>query len=168
MFSLLLKDLISDFYFIPFRKLKSGTTDIYKVYKKLVRKKHRLFKNKLLGNLIENEKKNPKDFWNTVTTLLKSNKGDTSEDVSPDTWIQHFKSLLNMNYADNFPRNDIFNCFGLNNTILNGSISADEIRKSINSLKNGKSSGPDGISNEMLKIPPSSLLKNLLFYSILF
>ena len=97
-------------------------------------------------------KKNPKYFWDTVNTLLKSNKGDTSEDVSPDTWIQHSKSLLNMNYADNFPRNDIFNCFDLNNTLLNGSISADEIRKSINCLKNGKSSGPDGISNEMLKI----------------
>ena len=80
----------------------------HKVYKTLVRKKHRLFKNKLLGNLIENEKKNPKDFWKTVNTLLKSNKGDTSKDMSPDTWIQHFKSLLNMNYADNFPRNDTF------------------------------------------------------------
>ena len=66
--------------------------------------------------------------------------------------MQHFKSLLILDYTDNFPRNDIFNCFGLNNTILNGSISANEIRKSINSLKNGKSSGPDGISNEMLKI----------------
>ena len=57
-----------------------------------------------------------------------------------------------MDYADNFPRNDIYNCFGLNNTPLNCSISVDKIRKSINSLKNGKSSGPDGISNEMLKI----------------
>ena len=57
-----------------------------------------------------------------------------------------------MDYADNFPRNDIYNCFGLNNTPLNDTISVDEIRKSINSLKNGNSSGPDGISNEMLKI----------------
>ena len=40
-----------------------------------------------------------------------------------------------MDYADNFPRNDIFNCFGLNNSPLNGSITVDEIRKSINSLK---------------------------------
>ena len=74
--------------------------------KKLVRKKHRLFKNKLLGNLIENEKNNPKDFWNTVNTLLKSNKGYTTQDVYPDTGIQYFKSLLNMDYADNFPRNE--------------------------------------------------------------
>ena len=105
-----------------------------------------------MGNLIDNEKKHPEDFWNTVNTLLKSNKGNTTQDVSPDTWIQHFKSLLNMDYADNFPRNDIYNCLGLNNTPLNCSISVAEIRKSINSLKNGKSNGPDGISNEMLKI----------------
>ena len=83
-------------------------------------------------------KKNPEDFWNTVNTFLKRTKGDTSQDVSPDSWIQHFKSLLNMDYANNFPRNDIFNCFGLNNTILNGSIIADEIRKSINSLNKKK------------------------------
>ena len=131
----------------------------HKLYKRLVRKKHRLFKNELLSTLMENEKKNPKGFWNTVKTLLKSNKGDTSQDVSPDTWIQHFKSLLNMDYADNFPRNDIFYCFGLNNSPLNGSITVDEIRKSVNSLtnvndgiSNAKSSGPDGNSNEMLKI----------------
>ena len=118
--------------------LRSKKIYEHKLYKRLVRKKHRHFKNKLLGNLIENEKTNPKDFWNTINTLLKCNKGDTSQDVSPDAWIQHFKSLLNMDYADNFPRNDIFNCFGLTNSPLNGSITVDEIRKSINSLKNGE------------------------------
>ena len=50
--------------------LRSKIFYAHKVYK-LVRKKHRLFKNKLLGNLIENDKKNPKDFWNTVNTLIK-------------------------------------------------------------------------------------------------
>ena len=49
--------------------------------KTLLRKKHRAFQNKLLGNLMGNEKKNPKDFWNTVNTLLKTNKGDASQDI---------------------------------------------------------------------------------------
>ena len=124
----------------------------HKLYKRLVRKKHRAFKNKLLSNLMENEKKNPKDFWNTVNTLLKTNKGDASQDISSDIWIEHFKSLLNIDYSGNFPRNDSINCSGLNNSILNASITANEIQKSINSLKNGKSCGLDGISNEMLKI----------------
>ena len=116
----------------------------HKLYKRLVRKKQRLFKNKLLGNLIENEKKNPKDFWNTVNTVLKIIKV-IHQKTFPQ--VQHLKSLLNMDYVDNFPRNDVFNCFGLNNSPLNGSITVDEIQKCINSLKNGKSSGPDGISN---------------------
>ena len=78
----------------------------HEVYKQLVRKKHRLFKNILLENLKENEKKNLKDFWNTVNNLLKNNKSDPSRDVSPDTWIQHFKSLLNMEYTDKFLKID--------------------------------------------------------------
>ena len=52
------------------------------------------------------KKKNPKYFWNTVNTLLKTNKGDASQDISSDIWIEHFKSLLNMDYSGNFPRND--------------------------------------------------------------
>ena len=105
----------------------------------------------------------------TSIIIKQSNKGDTSQDVSLDTWIQHFKSLLNMDYADNFLRNDIFNCFGLNNSPLNGSITIDEIRKSINSLKNVKSSGPDGISNKMLKISSQFFIEEfvVLFYFIL-
>ena len=87
---------------------------------------------------MENTKKNPNDFWNTVNTLLKSNKGDASKDISSDTWIQHFKSLLNMEYAGNLSKDDFSNCFGLNNTTLNPSITAVEIQKPINSLKNGK------------------------------
>ena len=40
-----------------------------------------------------------------------------------------------MPYTNNFSRDNIFNFYGLNNTNLNVSISVDELRKSINSLK---------------------------------
>ena len=36
--------------------------------------------------------------------------------ISSDIWIEHFKSLLNMDYSGNFPRNDSKNCSGLNNS----------------------------------------------------
>ena len=56
----------------------------------------------------------------------------------PDTytWIEHFKSPLNMDYTNNFPKIDILNFFGLDDTILNVPISIQELRKSINRLKN--------------------------------
>ena len=53
---------------------------------------------------------------------------------------------------------------------LDNIITDKEITVGINSLKNGKSAGPDGISNEMLKCGQHILLRplNRLFNSVLF
>lgn len=45
---------------------------------------------------------------------------------------------------------------------MNFDITAEEILKAVKSLKNGKSSGTDGISNEMLKVDMYVKLFNLI------
>ena len=68
-----------------------------------------------------------------------------------------------MDYTYNFSTDNIFNFYALNNVNLNVSISVDELRKSINCLKNGNSSGLYGISNEMLKISSQFFIEEFAF-----
>ena len=61
---------------------------------------------------------------------------------------------MNIEYSDNFngSSNEEYFIEGLDNTILNGGISPEEVLNSVKGLKNGKSCGTDGISNEMLQL----------------
>ena len=81
--------------------------------------------------------------------LKTNNRNDTFQiqNIEPDTWKEYFQSLLfnndlpRLNYID-FIENTINN---EQNIVLNSEITRDEILKSINKLKNGKSQGKDGI-----------------------
>ena len=125
-----------------------------KLYNKLIRKKHRQFKGKMLSGLLESEKKNPKEFWNSVNELMEKQKSDPSADITPEKWVDYFKSLMNIDYSDNFTGSSNEDYFkeGLDNTILNGDISSEEVLKGVKGLKSGKSCGTDEISNEMLQL----------------
>ena len=61
---------------------------------------------------------------------------------------------MNIEYSDNFngSSNEEYFIEGLDNTILNGDISLEEVLNSVKGLKNGKSCGTDDISNEMLQL----------------
>ena len=125
-----------------------------KLYNKLIRKKHRQFKAKMLSGLLESEKKNPKEFWKSVNELMEKQKSDPSADISSEKWVDYFKSLMNIDYSDNFTGSSNEDYFkeGLDNTILNGDISSEEVLKGVKGLKSGKSCGTDEISNEMLQL----------------
>ena len=81
-------------------------------------------------------------------------KKDPSAEISSEKWVEHFKSIMNTEYSDNFngSSNEEYFIEGLDNTILNGDISPEEVLNSVKGLKNGKSCGTDGISNEMLQL----------------
>ena len=97
-----------------------------KVYRQIIKKKHRHYKNKVLNDLLENEKKNPKDFWSTVNNLISKHKSDPSEDIAPDSWINPFKSLFNMDYRNNFDQDERnTELQHLNNGILNKKITVE-------------------------------------------
>ena len=108
----------------------------------------------MLSGLLESEKKNPKEFWKSVNELMEKQKTDPSADISPEKWVEYFKSLMNIEYPNNFSdslNNDNY-IEDLDNTILNGDISPEEVLKGAKGLKGGKSCGIDEISNEMLQL----------------
>ena len=119
--------------------------DRRKHFKKTCYIKKRLFQHNKRQELLKNSKC-PKTFWQMLKT---NNRNDTFQiqNIEPDTWKEYFQSLLfnndlpRLNYID-FIENTINN---EQNIVLNSEITRDEILKSINKLKNGKSQGKDGI-----------------------
>ena len=70
---------------------------------------------------------------------MGKSKTDPSEDKAPDTWINHFKSLFNIDYATNFdPKLNTTQFQYLDNAILNKAISAEEVKKSNKGIKEWK------------------------------
>ena len=147
------------------RHLRAKIYHEKKVYRKIIRKKHRHYKNKVLNDLLENEKKTPIDFWSTVNNLISKHKSDPSEDIAPDSWINHFKYLFNMDYRKNFEQDERnIELQHLNNGILNKKITVEEVSESIIVLKNGKAFGCDNISNGMLKVSAQFFIDDFAFY----
>ena len=107
----------------------------------------------MLSSLLESEKRIHKEFWNCVNELMEKQKTDPSAEISSGKWVEHFKSIMNIEYSDNFSgsSNEDYFTEGLDNTILNGDISPEEILNGVKGLKNGKLCRIDGIFNEMLQ-----------------
>ena len=85
----------------------------------------------MLSGLLESEKKNPKEFLKSVNELMEKQKTDPSADISPEKWVEYFKSLMNIEYPNNFSdslNNDNY-IEGLDNTVLNGDFSPEEVLK---------------------------------------
>ena len=76
---------------------------------------------------------------------------------------------MNIEYSDKFygSSNEAYFIEGLDNTILNGDISPEEVVNSVKGLKNGKLCGTDGISNEMLQLSVPVLANAYIFSHIL-
>lgn len=124
---------------------------------KLIRKKHRLFKNGLMKKILESENNNPSEFWKSVNQLKCKVQEDPSANISPNEWVDYFKKLINIKHVNKYKDMDEYlgnskNSKTFNTEILNADISTEEVLKAVKELKYGKSSGPDGILNEMLKI----------------
>jgi len=61
-----------------------------KEFNKLTRKKHRLFRNKIINNILEVEKQNSSDFWNTIKSLTGKSSPDPSFNISHQEWRDYF------------------------------------------------------------------------------
>jgi hypothetical protein len=136
-----------------------------KQYNKLRKKAFRVYKANLLTKLEQLEEHDPKQFW-ALLDDLKGNKTERnpSPNITNTDWFNHFNNLntlpdkiikLEERYKQllqNKPA--IFNelCY---------SISSSEIAKAIHSLKNGKATGVDGISNEMIKVAHPYILPSV-------
>ena len=114
-----------------------------------IRQKAKYNHNKNEGQRLENiAKTQPKKFWKSVKKCYTKSKS-SNEDITLEKLHDHFKTLLgdipdtnNLN-EEEFP--------GPNNDELDAMITEQEIRKAVFKQKNGKSSGPDDISAEIIK-----------------
>ena len=128
-----------------------------RAFRKLTREKKRKYRENVVKNMNLSQGRG-KIFWKSLDKLNTiTNKNQCIEQISIDSWREHFKSI----YCDvNKP------CYPPNSTIegpLDYEITIEELSKASYVLKNDKSCGIDMISNEMLncifKKHPQILIK---------
>ena len=125
----------------------------------LVKRTAHKFKEQLLDKINSLESNNPKDFWSMVNSMKEAKQNNIIDSISPQIWFNLFKKLNSVsNVIDKNLEKEIESV--INNKkdfskksveILDQSITKSEIVKASRKLKNGKSTGFDGISNEMIK-----------------
>ncbi|XP_013384075.1 uncharacterized protein LOC106154306 [Lingula anatina] len=121
-------------------------------YKQLIKRKKREHKDFLLKRLLENEEKNPKEFWEVFKNLKE--KETRHNLISPDIWLKHFHQLCgiapNENNIIDAPLKEMERQEGI--PILDSAITCHEVKNALKKLKSGKAAGEDAIKNEMLKV----------------
>ena len=153
-------------------------------YKKLLKQKQRCFRDNLVGRLVNMANTNPSEFWRILDTLKNFNnsKISHSNNIEPDEWFQHLKTLASKTIESNEERKGILDeLSNLENSthndyqeILNKTITISEVKSIIKQLKNRKSRGDDLVINKMLKfgvnrlVPALTKLFNLVLESGIF
>ena len=113
------------------------------------------------------ESKDPKSFWKTIKSFTK--KQVDHSNISPRSWMDYFKGLFNVKSTNidtaflDYVQSALPTLDNISQTgPLDYEISFKELEMSNKKLKNGKSAGPDGIINEMVKFGGSTLHRTLL------
>ena len=117
-----------------------------------VKKKNRQYKAKILNNLVDMEKTNPREFWKLIDRF-KNDGGTPSEksgNISPEDWTNYFSRLLNNNKVDCTVDDCEFLHFSCTN-ITDYQIGTCELQSAMKTLRNNTISELDRISNELLK-----------------
>ena len=131
--------------------LRKQFNDLKRDYKKLCKHKAQMLTNNMLEELEKLDENNDnRGFWNK---LKKINDESNPSDISDDEWSKHFEKICNSPGSKDSLANlpDPVDLFEESKVILDYDISLIEISNAIKKLSNGKASGPDNISNEMLK-----------------
>ena len=145
--------------------------DRKKEYKKTVRRKRRAFKFAEMRKIEKLRNKRPKDFW----ALFRHRKAAKGEELSLEEFYNHFRNLANdINIVNNEEAEQFCtsNDFNKNDPVfeeLDSSITAAEVEKCMNSLKQGKACGTDNLLNEYFLEAGDILLSHItdLFNAIL-
>ena len=132
------------------QKLRIDYFTVKKQYKRLIKKKHREYKNNIFQKIQSLDPNLKGDFWKLLDALRKS-KTKESNNISSEEWISHFKNLLFDNNQQNIELNTLSHDVNNEAENLNNNITVKEIHEHISKLKMNKATGLDGIHNEMLK-----------------
>ena len=127
-------------------------------YKSVCRKAEKQYRQHLTKQLLNIEQNNPKQFWDIINKMNNwgKEKLDETDAISPSTWHQYFKSLLNITNPGKHSHDNVIGNppwkYKSFDPIIDGRITTTEIKEALNKLKTNKSPGPDGILAEYLKI----------------
>ena len=138
-------------------ELKLMLKQAAKEYKKLIKSTARAYYDGIHASLRNLKSNNPREYWQKVNRCSQSEKQHCQ--CSLDELAQHFKDL-NVNVAPTLaPGSEI----DLNQAdpILNQPFTTEEIHKIVQSLKNNKAPGVDGVINEFIKHCPREMLSIL-------
>ena len=125
--------------------LKQQLTLSKKKLKKMVQKNKREYKNAIIVKM-NYSKKESKTFWKLLDKLDKKKDNVFREEISEERWVSYFKSISNT-------KEGATNIIPPNTEAkgkLDYEISDEEIKLGCYILRNGKASGYDSISNEMI------------------
>ena len=141
-----------------------------KEHKRLEKFKQKQFTDNLFDELQSMHSKDPRAYMNLVKAL-RDNKHDRSkpsdlQEIQPDTWFEHFSSLLGKKIDKSeteIQMEDYIKC-NIDNLCseLDEPFSKTELLVCIKNLKNNKASAFDMIKNEMLKLSAETLHKPIL------
>ena len=129
-------------------------------YRRKCKQEQNHYKNNINKELYNNMSKDPKSFWGQLNKLNKSSNLNNSEDITnKDDFLKFFQTLNKYESSKNNLFDDgiltklaeLSTNITNDNSYFNDPISADKILKAVKSLKNGKSTSSDLISNEMIK-----------------
>ena len=155
-----------------------------KAYRACKQRKKRQFRQHCQNKIDQTFKTNPSNIWNVIDDINKRNK--VHSEPSAKEFLKHFTDLSKPQYSpdfnyqyefeakeflqnyDNGSINDIL-ADPLEYEILNSNFTVEEILKSIESLKKGKSTGCDKIPAEFIQCCKDNLVNditNILNYAI--
>ena len=133
-----------------------------KLYRKLVKQQQGKEKFEQLDDLKNDHRKYIDIVKKIRDGTFDRNSNSDSDSVSPDNWQEHFSTLLGPNIEKNqkqeFYENFVKNNIEDHNKIFQEPLKKSEILDAIKSLKNGKSSSFDLVTNEMIKASMPTLL----------
>ena len=137
------------------RALKCDKANLNRRQQYIREKKYKKYIHKL--NDLEN--KDPKYFWKQLKQIISPCE-DYTKHISPENWLQHFKSVLQTTPSEttdvqfqSYVEASLPNLEKIaeQSEALNATITEREIHKSIKGLKSGKTVYFDEISNDALK-----------------
>lgn len=153
--------------FRPFDKeLRHKCFTLSRKYYKTRKEKRRNYFKSLVDKLKNIPQDNPKEFWNVINTLKHNESEICDPPVDAKSWLAHFKELNQVGNEKSSQDLYFKNILKVTPTpgsidILDEPLSIKEISRASCKLKNNKTSGPDGILNEMLKYGQFALLPSL-------
>ena len=144
-----------------------------KQYRKAMRASKKVFEITNLETL-QKLKHHPKDFWTHFKKLNKANKSDHGGNIPPEQWVSHFHKISSKDPAL-FPAN-FDQCNKVKSQVeslskqaeskpacptLDAVFTKGEVIWGIKSLKNGKATAFDGITNDLLKSAKDVIAQSL-------